>query len=119
MSICTVSTKSRFCQMDLTSRRCFIQTCPGRTDQGIENDVCREHITELQSMKAMYATNERVTNERLLETSERLLELNAHVTELCAEIPKLKGQVSALKSEMAAEISFGLHDLATQQFDTH
>ncbi len=85
------------------------------------NELSRQHITELramkaelQAMKATYATNEQV----LCAANERLRELSAHVAELGAEVPELKGRVLDLKKEMTAEISFGLHDLATEQLET-
>jgi SAM-dependent methyltransferase len=92
------------------------------TGQQAMQELSRQHVTELQAMKAelqamkaTYATSEQV----LCATNERLRELSAHVAELGAEVPELRGRVLDLKNEMTAEISFGLHDLATEQLETH
>jgi SAM-dependent methyltransferase len=67
---------------------------------------------ELQALKSTYVRKEHVT-------SKRLRGLSADVTKLGAEFPELKSGVLDLKNEMTAEISFGLHDLATEQLETH
>jgi SAM-dependent methyltransferase len=86
-------------------------------------ELSRQHATELEAifeaMKAIFEANGRVQLKAVYEANERVRELSAHVTQLGAEVPQLKCQISALKREITAEISFGLHDLATQQLDSH
>jgi SAM-dependent methyltransferase len=89
------------------------------TGQQAMNELSRQHVTELQAMRAMLETNVRVQLKAVYEMNESVREVSAHVAELRAEVPKLKNEFSALKREMTAEISFGLHDLATEQLETH